>query len=47
MLINKQTIENQENFVIKWAETPYNSEEEGVASRYAFQSDIGSVGHSL
>lgn len=36
MLINKQTIENQENFVIKWAETPYNSEEEGVASRYAF-----------
>lgn len=36
VLINKDTILNQENFIIKWAETPYNAETEGRESRYAF-----------
>lgn len=36
MLINKDTIINQQPFVLKWAETPYNAETEEPESRYAF-----------
>lgn len=36
MLVDSSTIEKQQSFVLKWAETPFNSETEGVESRYAF-----------